>query len=163
MPWLGFLVDPDLRPVRQQGCQFADDIGGEETAGQVRHLPSRLPTPTPTSDGPVELGDLSGKPLVMVGEGCGLSTFTRTLFAQAGAELRPYPGEADSYRSLQEWAHLGLGGALLPRSKFGTDEPTRPLLDAGQPVQIRYEARWFTHSTRASAIETLLDTITAST
>jgi DNA-binding transcriptional LysR family regulator len=132
-------------------------------AEAIHYLPSTAPTLTPAADGPVELGDLSGKPLVMVGEGCGLSTFTRTLFAQSGAHLHPYPGEADSYRSLQEWAHLGLGGALLPRSKFGTDEPTRPVLDGGQPVQIRYEARWFTHSTRATAIETLLDAITPPT
>jgi DNA-binding transcriptional LysR family regulator len=126
----------------------------------VHYLPSATPTPAPTSDNPVELDDISGQPLVMIGEACGLSTFTRTLFAQSGAQLQPYPGEADSYRSLEEWAHLGLGGALLPRSKFGTDEPTRPLLNAGQPVQIRYEACWFAHSARATAIEALLDTIT---
>ena len=123
----------------------------------IHYLPSAAPTPVAVSDGPVELGELSGQPLVMVGEACGLSTFTRTLFAQSGAQLHPYPGEADSYRSLEDWARLGLGGALLPQSKFGTDEPTHPLLDGGHPVQIRYEACWFAHSPRATAIEALLD------
>jgi DNA-binding transcriptional LysR family regulator len=123
----------------------------------IHYLPGAAPTPVAVSEGPVELSDLSGQPLVMVGEACGLSTFTRTLFAQSGAQLDPYPGEADSYRSLEDWAHLGLGGALLPRSKFGTDEPTRPLLDGGHPVQIRYEACWFAHSPRAATIEALLE------
>jgi len=122
----------------------------------VHYLPSSAPTADAVSDGPVEVSELSGAPLVMVGEACGLSSFTRALFAQSGAQLDPYPGEADSYRSLEDWAHLGLGGALLPRSKFGTDEPTHPLLDGGHPVQIRYEACWFAHSPRAAAIEALL-------
>lgn len=123
----------------------------------IHYRPSSAPTPGAVSEGPVELSELSGQPLVMVGEACGLSAFTRALFAQSGAQLDPYPGEADSYRSLEDWARLGLGGALLPRSKFGTDEPTHPLLDGGHPVQIRYEACWFAHSPRAAAIEALLD------
>jgi DNA-binding transcriptional LysR family regulator len=129
----------------------------------IHYLPSAATTPTLAAHGQVELGDLSGKPLVMVGDACGLSAFTRALFAQSGALLRPYPGEADSYRSLEEWANLGLGGALLPRSRFGPDQQTRPVLDGGRPVQIRYEACWFTHSIRAAAVEALLDAITSPT
>jgi DNA-binding transcriptional LysR family regulator len=108
---------------------------------------------------PIELAELSGQALVMVGEACGLTSFTRSLFDSAGAELCPYPGEADSYRSLEEWARLGLGGALLPLSRFRDDEHSRPVHENGRPVTIAYEALWLNHSTRAAAIETLLDSI----
>lgn len=108
---------------------------------------------------PLELAELSGRSLVMVGAACGLTTFTRSLFASTGADLRPYPGEADSYRSLEAWAHLGLGGALLPLSRFRANESTRPVHHNGTAVTITYEALWLNHASRLSAIETLLDTI----
>lgn len=50
--------------------------------------------------------DLAGQPLVMVGDTCGLTMNTRTLFADAKTELKPYPGVADSYRSLEDRAYL---------------------------------------------------------
>ena len=123
----------------------------------IHYLPSAAPAPMTGAGEPVELSDLSGQRLVLVGEACGLNTFTRSLFAHAGAQLHPYPGEADTYRSLEEWAGLGLGGALLPQSKFGTAQPTRPVRNGGHPVEIRYEACWFAHSPRATTIEALLD------
>jgi DNA-binding transcriptional LysR family regulator len=116
-----------------------------------------------TNGQPIELTELSGQPLVMVGEACGLTTFTRALFATTGAQLRSYPGEADSYRSLEDWANLGLGGALMPASRFRGDKPTRPVHDHGHPITISYEALWLTHTPRKQAIETLLDTVLSST
>lgn len=110
---------------------------------------------------PVELAALSGEPLVMVGEGCGLTVFTRMLFANTGVELCPYAGVAENYGSLEDWAGLGLGGALLPRSRFRDDEATRPVHRDGTPVTIAYEALWLIHGTRGEAIETLLDAILA--
>nr|WP_322778889.1 LysR family transcriptional regulator [Frankia sp. Cas4] len=111
------------------------------------------------SNDPVELSDLSGQPLVMVGEACGLTTFTRALFQHTGAELRPYPGEADSYRSLESWANLGLGGALLPLSRFQHSETTHPVHNHGRLVTISYEALWFPRTARSPAIEALLEAL----
>ncbi|MGH8990422.1 MAG: LysR family transcriptional regulator [Acidimicrobiia bacterium] len=129
----------------------------------VASTPAMLATSAHTNGQPIELTELSGQPLVMVGEACGLTTFTRTLFATTGAQLRSYPGEADSYRSLEDWANLGLGGALMPASRFRTDTPTRPVHDHGHPITISYEALWLTHTPRKQAIETLLDTVLSST
>ncbi|HTK65515.1 MAG TPA: LysR family transcriptional regulator [Pseudonocardia sp.] len=108
---------------------------------------------------PIELTELSGRPLIMVGDACGLTTFTRTLFTTTGTRLRAYPGEADNYRSLEDWANLGLGGALMPASRFRHNEHTRPVHDRGRPVIITYEALWLTNTTRAEAIETLLENV----
>jgi DNA-binding transcriptional LysR family regulator len=126
----------------------------------LHYLASSIDTSTDRASGqPLELAELSGRSLVMVGAACGLTTFTRSLFASAGADLRPYPGEADSYRSLEAWAHLGLGGALLPLSRFRAEQSTRPVHNNGTAVTITYEALWLNHASRPSAIETLLDTI----
>jgi DNA-binding transcriptional LysR family regulator len=129
-------------------------------AEPLHYQPSSDQAPAST---PIELRELSGQPLVMVGEACGLTTFTRTLFATTGAQLRPYPGEADSYRSLEDWANLGLGGALMPASRFRGDKPTRPVHDHGRPITISYEALWLTHTPRRQAIETLLDSVLSPT
>jgi DNA-binding transcriptional LysR family regulator len=126
----------------------------------VHYLASSA-TPAIDELGPIELAELSGHPLVMVGDACGLTTFTRSLFASIGAELRTYPGEAENYRSLEDWAHLGLGGALLPLSRIRTSAPTRPLHENGQPVTIAYEALWAKHARRGPAIKAFLDAILA--
>jgi DNA-binding transcriptional LysR family regulator len=107
--------------------------------------------------GPIDVRDLSEHSLVMVGDACGLTTMTRRLFADAGARLLPYAGEADSYRSVEDWAHLGLGGALLPLSRFQPGARTRPVHRDGQPVTIHYEAQWLAETPRAAAIEDLLE------
>ena len=136
-----------------------------EAAGCQRRQIDREPVHYLASAGderrgdPVELDELSGRDLVMVGDACGLALFTRTLFATTGAELRPYEGAAEDYRSLEDWAQLGLGGALLPLSRFRGDQPTRPVHRNGTPVTIAYEALWLTHTTRGPAIDTLLEAI----
>jgi DNA-binding transcriptional LysR family regulator len=129
-------------------------------AEPLHYLAGTDPASPPAADRrPIELADLSGQPLIMVGEACGLTTFTRTLFTTTGTRLRPYPGEADNYRSLEDWANLGLGGALMPASRFRHDEHTRPVHDHGRPVVITYEALWLINTTRGAAIETLLDNV----
>lgn len=138
---------PDDGPVRRRAV-----------AAEPLHY---LPGDGGAGTGPVELHELSDRSLVMVGDGCGLATTTRRLFAEAGARLVPYPGEADSYRSVEDWARLGLGGALLPRSRFQPGARTRPVHRDGRPVTIAYEALWLAETPRAAAIDTLLDRMPA--
>jgi hypothetical protein len=57
--------------------------------------------------------------------------------------LSAYDGEAATYRVLEEWAKLGLGTAVIPRSKLASpDAPHRPLRERGMDVEIFYEAVW---------------------
>lgn len=105
----------------------------------------------------VELATLAADPLVMVGDSCGLTTVTSALFANSGQTLRRYPGEADSYNTLQDWAALGLGGVVLPKSKFRSDAPTRAILENGSPILISYEAVWDPNSAQHATISALLD------
>jgi DNA-binding transcriptional LysR family regulator len=109
------------------------------------------------TDAPIELDDLMGHVQVLVADECGLTRIVRQLFADHGGQLEQYPGEAHSYRNLVEWARLGLGGAVLPASRFDAETiPGRPLLSAGFPITIDYQAEWKPRSSRSDAIESLV-------
>ncbi|MGC3953213.1 MAG: LysR family transcriptional regulator [Propionicimonas sp.] len=107
---------------------------------------------------PVELAETVAGPLILVPDSCGLTTFTTQLFENHDLTLNPYPGEASSYRVLEQWASLGLGAAVLPLSKLSSpDAPHRPLRDDGDEVEIFYEAVWPRSTPLADNLRTLAD------
>ena len=65
----------------------------------------------------VLLKDITDEVFVMVPDACGLAKATRSVFQRHRVKLKEYSGTAMSYRVLQEWAELGIGAAILPRSK----------------------------------------------
>src|SRR5699024_4113208 len=69
---------------------------------------------------PVELGERAADPFILVPDSCGLTAFTTQLFETNDLPLTTYPGEASSYRVLEQWASMGLGSALLPKSKLSS-------------------------------------------
>lgn len=96
-----------------------------------------------TGVGARDLEELDDRPLILVPDSCGLSMFTRSLFADNGLRLTQYPGEASSYRVLEEWSRLGLGAAVIPQSRLSSpDAPHRPLREADSGVEIFYEMVW---------------------
>jgi LysR family transcriptional regulator, hydrogen peroxide-inducible genes activator len=92
----------------------------------------------------VSLDDISGETFVMVPDACGLSRTSRSLFTQRGVILREYAGQAMSYGVLQEWADMGIGSAILPRSKLrdGTDDEILISEPNAAPVLISYRSLW---------------------
>jgi DNA-binding transcriptional LysR family regulator len=120
--------------------------------------------PKPAARNPIELATLSGTPLVLVPDECGLTAFIRSLFASRRIELVAYPGEAHSYRILQDWARLGLGAAILPASKLvDPSEHARPLHDNDIPITIGYEAIWRTDTPDHPTITRYVNHIAAAT
>ena len=107
-----------------------------------------------TTRDPIELQEIAGRQLIMVPDACGLMRFTRDLLASRGLPVRTYPGEALSYRVLEEWSALGLGAALLPVSRV-TGSMCRPVVDTGIEVEIFYEAVWDPSSGLARELEGL--------
>lgn len=105
------------------------------------------------------IDDVARRTLLLVPDTCGLTTFTRDLLADRGLPLRAYSGEAASYRVLEDWAGMGLGSALLPRSKVThADSSVRPVVDArGAAVTIAYEAAWDGASPIAGELEALVE------
>jgi DNA-binding transcriptional LysR family regulator len=103
--------------------------------------------PNSGDDAPLELVEAAKEQFILVPDACGLTTFTMQLFRSHDLPLRTYPGEAASYRVLEEWPKLGLGSAMVPRSKLTSpDVPHRPLMDQGREVKIGFEAVWSTGS-----------------
>lgn len=100
------------------------------------------------SNGPrprsVQLKDIAAETYVMVPDACGLSRATRALFRSQRRKLHEYSGEAMSYQVLEEWAALGIGAAILPRSKVAASgHASFPITDkSGRDVTIGFEAAW---------------------
>jgi len=113
------------------------------------------PTP-PETDEPLELAAAADADYILVPDTCGLTTFTTELFHADDLAMRTYPGEAASYRVLEDWAGLGLGAALLPSSKV-THAGHRPLVRNGDPVEIAYEAVWARATPLAADIEEFVE------
>lgn len=119
---------------------------------------------TPDADvtAPLELEEAGAEQFILVPDTCGLTTFTAQLFQSHEMPLRTYPGEAASYQVLEDWTQLGLGAAMIPRSKLTSpDVPHRPLVDEGREVQISFEAVWSAESPLGADLLRLADGLAA--
>ncbi|WP_416980735.1 LysR family transcriptional regulator [Streptomyces sp. T028] len=119
-------------------------------------------TPDSMDDAPLELEEAGKEQFILVPDTCGLTTFTTQLFQAHQVPLRAYPGEAASYQVLEDWTKLGLGSAMVPRSKLTSpDVPHRPLMNEGREVQISFEAVWNADSPLGSDLLRLADGLAA--
>ncbi|MCW8375969.1 LysR family transcriptional regulator [Streptomyces justiciae] len=111
---------------------------------------------------PLELGEAGKEQFILVPDTCGLTTFTTQLFQAHEMPLSTYAGEAASYQVLEDWTKLGLGSAMVPRSKLTSpDVPHRPLMDEGREVQISFEAVWSSDSALGPDLLRLADSLAA--
>jgi LysR family transcriptional regulator, hydrogen peroxide-inducible genes activator len=79
--------------------------------------------------------------LVLTDGMCGLAPATRELFARARIAIDEYSGHAMSYAALEEWAELGIGGAILPAMHI-RKAPSGTLESSGKPILLTYEVVW---------------------
>ena len=98
----------------------------------------------PAGGGAQTLESITGETFVMVPDVCGLARATRALFRSQRRKLNEYPGKALSYQVLEEWAALGLGAAILPKSKLLPSERKAYVLTnkTGQELTLDFEAIW---------------------
>jgi len=103
----------------------------------------------------VALKDIAEETYVMVPDACGLARATRALFRSHRRKLHEYPGEAMSYQVLEQWAGLGIGAAIMPRSKLSIRaESALPIVDkSGHEVTLPFEASWRRGSADAGAMQ----------
>jgi LysR family transcriptional regulator, hydrogen peroxide-inducible genes activator len=93
------------------------------------------------------LGDRTGlrevatRRLVLTDGSCGLASATRELFAHARIAIDEYAGHAMSYAALEEWAELGIGGAILPAAHI-RKVASASLESSGKPILLSYEMVW---------------------
>lgn len=98
----------------------------------------------PVGEGVVPFDKIAGEVFVMVPNVCGLARATRALFRSHRRKLNEYSGEALSYQVLEQWASLGLGAAILPKSKIQASErKAYALTDKnGKELALAFEAVW---------------------
>jgi len=103
----------------------------------------------------VALKDIAEETYVMVPDACGLARATRALFRSHRRKLHEYSGEAMSYQVLEQWAGLGIGAAIMPRSKLSVEAKSAlPITDkAGQEVTLPFEASWTRGSDAAGPLQ----------
>lgn len=89
----------------------------------------------------ISLREVARFRLVLTDGSCGLAPATRELFARARISIDEYPGHALSYAVLEEWADLGIGGAIIPASHVRT-MASSALEHNAEPIQLTYEAVW---------------------
>ena len=98
----------------------------------------------PKGEGTIGFEDIAGETFVMVPNICGLARATRALFRRHRRKLNEYPGEALSYQVLEEWAALGLGAAIVPKSKLHSVKRGAYVLTdkKGKELTVDFEAVW---------------------
>lgn len=118
--------------------------------------PSVQPSTTTTATS-IQLNEITNETYVLTPDVCGLTSTVQALFDEQGFRLKKYPGQALSYEVLQEWAALGIGAAILPRSKISPSNCKSAsvlLLAPGREATVRHEVIWNrngAHSTHVAA------------
>lgn len=107
-------------------------------------IPRRFAWPGPIRNRAVDFDDITDETFVMVPDACGLAHATRALFRSHRRKIHEYPGQALSYQVLEQWANLGIGAAVLPKSKVTpkADYPLAIIDKSGRPAAIGFEAVW---------------------
>jgi len=94
-----------------------------------------------TTGDPVTLREVARSRIVLTDGSCGLAPATREIFARARLSIDEYAGHAMSYAALEEWAELGIGGAILPASHIRKARSVA-LENGDKPLIVTYEAVW---------------------
>lgn len=139
----------EIRGTKLERARLYDDA--------LVYLPSGRVNRNGEARAPVQLEEIAGDEFMLVHETCGLTALTRKLFRARRLRLKAYEGQAVNYQVLEEWARVGVGSAILPRSKLSSADIGHPLvLGNGHPALIRFEAVWSPVTTRAPHLQALV-------
>lgn len=121
-------------------------IGLGRAKNRARHLVHREPLRWVAPNGRVapdrvNLREIARSRLVLTDGSCGLAPATRELFLRARIPIDEYAGHALSYAALEDWAELGIGGAILPLSHI-RKAPSAAIEHHDKPLTLSYEAVW---------------------
>ncbi|MCG8426255.1 MAG: LysR family transcriptional regulator [Chromatiales bacterium] len=108
-----------------------------------------------------KISDLPQTPIILTGGGCGLNNALTELLKSQGVTLQPYPGQAMTYKVIEDWASLGIGAGILPKAKISPDnKAVYPLfIKKNQPAYFSYEWIWRSDRAIPEHIATFLDYI----
>lgn len=118
---------------------------------------------SPTPGDTVALPETADREFILLPDTCGLTRFTMQLFDVHHLPLHSYVGEAATYRVLEEWASLGLGAALIPKSKLTSPHAPHQTLvdDDGNEIEVFYKSVWHRDSAFAADLQVMAATLAA--
>jgi DNA-binding transcriptional LysR family regulator len=91
----------------------------------------------------ISMREISRHNLLLTENLCGLAGATLSLLAADSLQVNEYLGRAMSYGALEDWAELGLGGALIPGIHLRDKRRAIAVVDShGDSVSIIQEALW---------------------
>jgi DNA-binding transcriptional LysR family regulator len=141
-----------------QPCGPSDKRLGRLTfhSEKLLYLPRNPSRHQASSAGPVRLEQIAAESFAL-SSGCGLADSTREIFRQHRLKLQEYPGQALSYKVMEDWADLGVAAAILPESRVSPAyRAGRPLCDSNGPLSIHYEMIWNRRLTRPKHVQGFL-------
>jgi DNA-binding transcriptional LysR family regulator len=110
---------------------------------------------------PIELREAAQATLVLPTNACGLAPYTERMFAESDLPLSRYAGQAHDCRVLQDWVALGLGSAILPRSKVDAGTTARPVHIRQKPMTMAYDVCWAPNSMLSKEIGAIAEVLAA--
>lgn len=138
-----------------QGMAVRNAVRSVLYSEELCFLP-RAGSPLYGREGDATLEQISDEVFTIAGEGCGLAYTLREMFRASGYEFRQYAGQAVSYSVLEDWASLGVGATILPRSKVSGRNAKTLLAEKRTPASITIEAVWNKRSPQPAHIKDLL-------
>jgi DNA-binding transcriptional LysR family regulator len=111
---------------------------------ELYYLPRETELLVNNSETTICLEEIAGETFAIAGEGCGLVGALRELFNSRNLAFNEYSGQALSYSVLEDWANLGIGATILPKSKISKkNKNARQLfLAIEKPAKIVFETIW---------------------
>lgn len=136
-------LDLVMAPIDLEACHLSNYIYRHLCSEPLMFLPRKSDVNRWRNRTQVRLEEIADDTFVLVPNVCGLTQVTQHHFEKASLRLRRYPGEASSYATVEEWAALNLGSAILPASKVtngmnGVDPIA--IIEHEQPLMIDYYA-----------------------
>jgi DNA-binding transcriptional LysR family regulator len=109
------------------------------------YLPKHTSAQPETRERSVNLNSIADDVFVLSHRGCGLADITEALFKSSNIKLKRYSGEALTYQVMQDWADIGIGSVILPKSKIIPDYTKRAmrlLTGKNKSVSMKFGAYW---------------------
>jgi DNA-binding transcriptional LysR family regulator len=141
-----------------QPCGPSDKRLGRLTfhGEQLLYLPRNSSRHQISGTGPVRLEQIASESFAL-SLGCGLADWTREIFRQHRLKFQEYPGQALSYKVMEDWADLGVAAAILPEFRVSAAcRGARALYDSNGPLSIRYEMIWNRRLARPKHVQEFL-------
>ena len=107
------------------------------------------------------LTNLPDIPIILTGGGCGLNDALTKLLDAYDITLSSYPGQALTYKVIEDWASLGIGAGILPKAKISQENTAiyPILIRKNKPARFDYVWVWRDSSTMPEHIKTFIEYI----